>query len=140
MGVVIRLRQEHLDSMIRHALEDAPIECCGLLASKDGVVQAVHRARNVEQSPYRFKVDPLETKRLLDSIEEAGFDHIGFYHSHTGSEPRPSPTDIRMMGPWYGPPHIHFVVGVADREHPIVRVFQIANDEAMEHEYELTSE
>ena len=138
MTAAIRLRREHLDAMIAHALEDAPIECCGVLATKDGTVVSVHRAKNREASPYRFSIDPLETRRLEQSIDDAGLTLAGFYHSHTGSDPVPSPTDVRMMGALFGPPYVHFVIGVADRDHPIARVWYIENGEKTEQEYELT--
>lgn len=135
MAAVITLRQEHLDAMIAHALEDAPIECCGVLGAIDGVVNQLHRAKNTTASPYRFEFHPLETRRIFDEIEESGAQVAGFYHSHTGSEARPSPTDIRAMGPFFGPPYVHFVIGVADREHPVARVFHIEDGAATEHEY-----
>jgi len=137
MTVAIRLKQQHIDEMVAHALEDAPIECCGLLAAKDGAVVQVRRAKNREESPYRFDIHPLETKRLLEEIEEAGQELAGFYHSHTGSPAVPSPTDIRMMGPLFGPPYVHFVIGVADREKPEVRVWHIDGTERIEQEYEI---
>jgi len=137
MAVAIRLRREHIDSMIAHALEDAPVECCGMLAQKDDKVVSVVRAKNVEASPYRFNIDPLETKRLLEAMDDAGTSLAGFYHSHTGSEPIPSPTDIRMMTTFFGPPYVHFVIGVADRENPIVRVWYIEDGDKREQEYEL---
>jgi proteasome lid subunit RPN8/RPN11 len=135
--VVVRLRQEHLDAMIAHALEDAPVECCGILAAEDGAVTAVHRAKNAEASPYRFSIHPLETRKIEQAIDEAGADLAGFYHSHTGSEARPSPTDIRMMTTFFGPPFVHFVIGVADRDHPVSRVFYIEDGAATEHEYDV---
>jgi proteasome lid subunit RPN8/RPN11 len=137
MTVAIRLRREHLDAMVAHALEDAPTECCGMLAAIDGTVTAVHRATNKEASPYRFSVDPLETRRITETIEESGAELAGFYHSHTGSDPIPSPTDIRMMGPLFGPPYVHFVIGVADREKPVARAWYIADGDRMEQEFEI---
>src|SRR5436190_255933 len=62
--IAIRISQSHLDAMIAHALEDAPIECCGMLAKKGDTVTALHRAKNREASPYRFSIDPLETKKI----------------------------------------------------------------------------
>ncbi len=137
MAVIVKLRKAHLQEMLAHALEDAPIECCGLLAWRNGELVSVHPAKNVSASPYRFEIHPLETRRLMESMEEAGNELAGFYHSHTGSEARPSPTDIRMMGPLFGPPYVHFVIGVADREAPHARVFQIADGTATEHEFAL---
>ena len=137
MAVIVTLKQEHLEEMIAHALADAPVECCGVLAAAGGVVAATYPMRNTENSPYRFNIHPLEFKRLSDGIEEEGREVAGFYHSHTGSEARPSPTDIRAMGPFFGPPVVHFVIGVADREHPHARGFSIEGPAANEHEYEL---
>jgi len=137
MAVVVRLSQAHLDAMIAHALEDAPIECCGFLATKGGVVASIRRARNKEASPYRFSIDPLETKRAEEAMDSRGEELAGFYHSHTGSEARPSPTDVRMMSTLFGPPYVHFVIGVADRERPVTRVFYIEDSAASEHEWEV---
>jgi len=137
MGIAIRLRREHLDAMIAHALEDAPIECCGILGGVDGEVRAVRRAKNIEASPYRFRIDPLETAKIEREFDSQGLGMVGFYHSHTGSEPVPSPTDIRQMGPLFGPPFVHFVIGVADRENPIARVWYIEGGDRIEQQYEL---
>ncbi len=137
MPAIVRLSRTQLDAMIAHALEDAPVECCGIVAARDGEVVGIHRARNTENSPYRFKIDPLQYARLEERLTEEGSEVIGFYHSHTGSEARPSPTDIRMMGPLFGPPFVHFVIGVADREKAHARVFHIGQNAATEHEYEL---
>lgn len=123
--------------MIAHALADAPVECCGLLARNGDNVTAVHPAANKEASPYRFSIDFKEQRRIENLMDDAGDELAGFYHSHTGSEPRPSPTDIRMMATFFGPPIVHFVIGVADREAPIARVFYIEDGVATEHEYEL---
>ena len=137
MEAAIRLRREHLDAMVAHAREDAPIECCGMLASRDGEVVTLHRARNREASPYRFDIDPLETKKILERMDEAGSALAGFYHSHTGSAAVPSPTDVRMMGPLFGPPYVHFVVGLEDPDTPSVRAWYIEGTEKNEQAYEL---
>ena len=137
MAPAIRISQAHIDAMVQHALEDAPIEACGLLAAVDGLVVEVRRAKNREASPYRFSIDPLETRKHEQAIDEAGAELAGFYHSHTGSAAVPSPTDIRMMGPFFGPPFVHFVIGVADREAPEVRVWYIEGAERSEQKFEV---
>jgi proteasome lid subunit RPN8/RPN11 len=144
MPVAVRLKQAHIDAMIAHALEDAPIECCGLLAAgpsaEGAVIVEVRRATNREASPYRFSIDPLETRKHEVAMDEAGQSLAGFYHSHTGSPPIPSPTDIRMMGTFFGPPYVHFVIGVADPANPEVRVWYIEHGERAEQEYEVISD
>lgn len=137
MTVAIRLKREHIEAMVAHALEDAPIECCGILAAKDGAIAAVRRAKNKEASPYRFSIDPLETRKHEQAIDDAGLELAGFYHSHTGSPAVPSPTDIRMMGPFFGPPFVHFVIGVKDLAKPEVRVWHIDGAERIERKFEV---
>lgn len=137
MAVIARLKQQHIDEMIQHAREDAPIECCGMLAGKDGRIEAVYRATNAEASPFRFSIDHREQRRIESAMDEAGLSLAGFYHSHTGSEARPSPTDIRMMSTFFGPPFVHFVIGVADPEQPEVRVFYIEDGQATEHQFDV---
>jgi proteasome lid subunit RPN8/RPN11 len=137
MPPAIRLKQSHIDEMVAHALEDAPVECCGLLATKDGAVVDIRRAVNKEASPYRFSIDPLETRKHELAMDDAGQSLGGFYHSHTGSPAIPSPTDIRMMGTFFGPPYVHFVIGVADKANPEVRVWYIEDGQGTEQEYEI---
>lgn len=137
MAVIARLRQEHIDEMVAHAKQDAPVECCGLLAKKDGDIVAVYRAENAEASPYRFSIGPKEQLRIQRAMDEAGEEWAGFYHSHTGSAAVPSPTDIRQMSTFFGPPYVHFLVGLKDPESPEVRVWFIEDGDRTEHEFEI---
>jgi hypothetical protein len=41
------------------------------------------------------------------------------------------------MGPFFGPPFIHFVIGVADREEPEVRAWHIDGTERIECQFEI---
>ena len=53
----MRISRELLDDVIAHARADAPNECCGMIASRDGEAVAVHRARNAAASPLRYEID-----------------------------------------------------------------------------------
>lgn len=137
MAVIARLRRSHIDEMIQHSREDVPNEACGLLAAREGEIVAVHRAANAEASPYRFSIDAKEQLRIQREMDEAGTEWAGFYHSHTGSPAVPSPTDIRQMSTFFGPPYVHFIIGIGDPDNPEVRVWYIENGDKTEHEYEL---
>lgn len=93
---------EDLELVTEHAIRDAPNECCGLLAVKDGQVTRVLPADNAAASPFRFEIAGPELFRLLDEIEEAGEELGGIYHSHTRSDPYPSQTDINFAAGWPG--------------------------------------
>src|SRR5437870_3763330 len=91
----VQLPQAFADQIIAHALQDDPLECCGLLAGQDGQVVKVFPAANAAKSPFRFVIDSKELLRLFSEIEwgDNEWKVIGNYHSHTHSEAYPSPTD-----------------------------------------------
>jgi [CysO sulfur-carrier protein]-S-L-cysteine hydrolase len=121
----MKISQELIDEIVAHAREDAPNECCGLVAGRDGAATAVHRAENLFASPTRFEVGDLP--RLLRRIEEAGDELVGMYHSHTRSEAKPSETDKNLAGGWPGV--IWFICSLMDPDEPVVRAFLIDGSE-----------
>lgn len=93
----MRIARPLYDEIVSHAREDAPDECCGMVASRDGEAIEVYRARNVADKGarrLRFEIDPKEQLQLQDRMEEAGLNLGAIYHSHTRTEPQPSQTDI----------------------------------------------
>ena len=115
-----------LDELIAHARQEAPNECCGVVAVEAGPpVRAarVHRAVNTAASPLRFEVDGRELLRTIDEIESAGAELGAIYHSHTRSEPYPSQTDVNFAANWPGVEWI--IVGLANGDEPLVRSFLI---------------
>jgi [CysO sulfur-carrier protein]-S-L-cysteine hydrolase len=99
------------DQMVEHAREEAPNECCGMVAGRDGRLERVYRATNVEASPLRFQIDATEQLEITNEIEEAGLELAAIYHSHTRTEPRPSQTDINFARLW--PNVLWVIVGLA---------------------------
>jgi [CysO sulfur-carrier protein]-S-L-cysteine hydrolase len=120
---------ELLEQILAHAREDAPNECCGVVAveaaTHGGPARAVraHRAHNVAASPLRFETDGLEVMRLLDSIEGDGLAIGAIYHSHTRTAPYPSQTDINFAVNWPGVEWI--IVGLAGPSAPQIRSYLI---------------
>ncbi len=119
----MRIAQALLDDIVAHALAEAPNECCGMIATRDGEAVTVHRALNAAASPFRYEIDPKDQLRIELAIEDAGCDLGGIYHSHTRSEPYPSQTDINLA---FYPDAVYVIVGVAGAE-PEVRAFQIVD-------------
>jgi len=128
---MLTLPKAYIDEMIAHALEDAPNECCGIIAGQDGRAVKLFRAQNAEASPYRYNVDPKELFRIHRECDENGWEFIVIYHSHTASEAYPSATDVRLAF-W---PETHYVlVSLMDREKPAVRAFRIEDGRVREEE------
>jgi proteasome lid subunit RPN8/RPN11 len=122
-----------LDELIAHAVQEAPNECCGMVAVEPGVpVRAarVHRAVNTAASPLRFEVDGRELLHTIEQIEEDGCELGAIYHSHTRSEPYPSQTDINFAANWPGVEWI--IVGLANGQEPQARSYLIDGGEIEE--------
>jgi len=123
-----------IDEMVAHAREEAPNECCGLVASSNGDVKRVYRAANAERSPVKYVVDPRDQIRIQNEIDDHGWELGAIYHSHTRTEPFPSQTDINLARNWPDP--LYVIVGVAG-EAPDVRAFRIVDGQVTETELEV---
>jgi [CysO sulfur-carrier protein]-S-L-cysteine hydrolase len=130
----MRIARSLLDEMIAHARADAPNECCGMVASRDGVAVAVHRAHNAAASPLRYEIDGMEQYRIQTEIEDAGLDLGAIYHSHTRSAPEPSQTDVNLA---FYPEALYVIVGVKDPEEPDVRAWRIVDGKVSGAELEI---
>jgi proteasome lid subunit RPN8/RPN11 len=120
----LRISQQLLDDVVAHARADAPNECCGMIATRDGEAVAVHRTRNIHASPLRYEMEPNEQIRVLNAIDEAGHELGAIYHSHTRSEPVPSTTDVNLAKWW--PEPLYVIVGL-DGDAPDVRAWRIVD-------------
>jgi len=116
--------------MVAHAREEAPNECCGFVAVRDGVAVEVRRAVNQAASPLKFEVDGLEVMRALDDFESAGAELGAIYHSHTRTEPYPSQTDINFAANWPGVEWI--IVGLDRQGEATVRTYLIEDGNVRE--------
>jgi len=138
----VKISRALYDELIAHARADAPNECCGMIASRNGEAVAVHRARNAVASPLRYEVHPSDLHTILDAIDEDGLQLGAIYHSHTRSDPVPSQTDINLANfgdppqPRY-PGALYVIVGVKDSESPEVRTWSIVLGEVSEAELEV---
>jgi proteasome lid subunit RPN8/RPN11 len=123
------LSPEIYGQIVAHAREEAPNECCGMIASVDGRAVEVFRATNSAASPLRYVVDSRDLYRITMEIEDRGW-HLGaIYHSHTRSEPYPSQTDINLAlnkdKQQNYPGTLYLIVGLAGAE-PVMRAFDIS--------------
>jgi proteasome lid subunit RPN8/RPN11 len=121
------LERSVVDALFEHAREgarDGPREVCGVLAGRrthDGAppddaaadrASTVHRVPNAAARPRtEYELDPEATLRTIESIEAAGDDLIGFYHSHPESPARPSDAD-RAQATWTG--YVYLIVSPAE--------------------------
>jgi proteasome lid subunit RPN8/RPN11 len=91
----VTLTRRVLDAMASHAREAAPREACGILGSDPaGVVVRAERVANVAADPRLFRLDPGGELAAFESIDAAGLDFAGIYHSHPTGGGRPSTADV----------------------------------------------
>src|ERR671928_1618905 len=110
----MRIARALYDELIAHARADAPNECCGMIASRNGEAVSVHRAHNAAASPLRYVIDGKEQYEIQSAIEDAGLDLGAIYHSHTRSAPEPSQTDVNLA---FYPEALYIIVGL-ERDEP----------------------
>lgn len=91
----IKMSYAQWDFMRRYVIAQAPLEACGLLAGKNGVVEDVLPVKNAAASPVRYRMEPKAQLRAFEHMEVAGQEILAIFHSHPKGSSEPSPTDIR---------------------------------------------
>jgi proteasome lid subunit RPN8/RPN11 len=127
-SAAMRIARELYDEIVAHARADAPNECCGMIATRDGEAVKIYPAANAAASPLRYEIDGAEQFRIQMAIDDAGLDLGAIYHSHTRSDPYPSQTDINLA---FYPDSVYLIVGVA-KEQAEVRAFEIRDGQVSE--------
>jgi proteasome lid subunit RPN8/RPN11 len=137
------------DELVAHARQGDPDEVCGILAGRGDTIERVFPVRNTadeigsDQGVFRdresgqpapgrrrvhYYMDPKDQLRVYNEIDELGLDLIGYYHSHTHTEARPSPTDVRLatdLAAYY------VLVSLEDKDEPAVRAWRISKADPM---------
>jgi proteasome lid subunit RPN8/RPN11 len=107
---VLSLSRDAYDAILAHADAGGDEEVCGVLGGErrgegsddEGYVETVHRAANAADDPRtRYLIDPEEQLAIVEAIEDAGRQVVGFYHSHPRGPPVPSETDAERAA-WPG--------------------------------------
>jgi proteasome lid subunit RPN8/RPN11 len=115
-----------LKAMAAHAYHCFPEEACGLLIG-DPSSQRVARfvaCTNVAHSAKVYTIDPKEHLRAELAAEAEGFEVMGSVHSHTHTEPFPSPTDVAQAPD----PGWHYVIVSLKRGAPETRAYRIVGE------------
>ncbi len=88
------MRAGALESVIGHAREAAPHECCGLLLGSGEAITDAVRTRNIADAPEtQFLIDPGDHIVARREARARGLEIVGFYHSHPRSPAEPSDRD-----------------------------------------------
>lgn len=124
---LVRLSVPQWQRIVAHCYHGLPDEACGLLAGPmvagepTGLITEVYPARNTDASARTYTVDGKDFLRASRDAEDRGEEIVGVWHSHTHTDPFPSPTDVdRAVDPAW----IYVIVSLRD-EAPMLRAFRI---------------
>jgi proteasome lid subunit RPN8/RPN11 len=132
---VLRLDRAAFDAICDLALREYPLEMCGLVAGRPDADHAARffPCRNAAESAKVYSIDPIEFMRVEDAADDLGWAINGVVHSHTHSEPYPSPTDVAQAVD----PGWHYVIVGLKRDAPELRSYRIVDGEVTEERVEL---
>lgn len=122
------------DDMIRHAHEGLPMEVCGILGGKEGIVSVLYRVANAEASGVHFLMDPCEQFAAMEELEAGGLEIIAFYHSHPANPAWPSVEDVRLA---FWPDVFIVIVSLLDPGDPDLKAFRIVEKEILPRQLEI---
>ena len=90
----MRLTQDALNAVYKHAVASYPSECCGIVTGR-GEIQGVHACRNLQDELHEkdpethprssreaYAMDREEAERIMGEAAANGETVLAFYHSH----------------------------------------------------------
>ena len=127
----LRLSTSQYERVVGHCYAGLPDEACGLLVGPvvgpisareaAGLVSEVFPATNADASARTYTVDGRDYLRASRAADDFGHEIIGVWHSHTHTDPYPSPTDVRQA---VDPMWVYVIVSLRD-DAPMLRAYRI---------------
>lgn len=129
---MIRIGQEFIIQIKKHAEEDYPYECCGIVLGKfgDGQTKLVNHllpisnSREEEARHNRFLITSEDIMRSELYARKHKLDVLGFYHSHPDHPAVPSAFDLEHAWPSYS----YLIVSVSKGKAEDLTSWELKND------------
>ena len=118
---ILTIPKQIYTDMVDHARSLSPIESCGYLAGKEGVVTTFFPMTNTDNSPEHFTFDPKEQFAAVKQARANGEQLLSVYHSHPVSPARLSAEDIRL----FNDPNTVYIIVSLKEETPVVNGFLV---------------
>jgi proteasome lid subunit RPN8/RPN11 len=139
-SATLRITQAQHATIVGHCYDGLPDEACGLLlgplggdGTPTGVVTRAWPCENVAASAMTYTVDGRDYLKASRAAEETGDEIVGVWHSHTHTDPYPSPTDVRQA---VDPTWWYVIVSMRD-DVPMLRAYKISDGNITEGRIEL---
>ena len=132
---MLRLERGAFDALCDLAFREYPLEMCGLIAGPSGADHAMrfYPCRNTAASAKVYSLDPRDFLQAERDADDHDWEIIGVVHSHTHSEPYPSPTDVAQAPD----PGWHYGIVGLKRDEPELRSYRIVDGTITEESVEL---
>ncbi|NNN21438.1 MAG: M67 family metallopeptidase [Acidimicrobiales bacterium] len=128
---MIRITENRLTTIFAHCLSGLPYEACGLISAKDPGSKDIlgwYPTENAANSARYYTIDPKGYLMADRDAESRGEAIVGVVHSHTHSDPYPSPTDVQQAPD----PTWHYVIVSLRHASPMLRSFRIESGNIQE--------
>ncbi len=112
----MKILKKIIGELLDHAKIESPIEACGYLACRDGVIAASYKMTNIDRSNEHFSFDPREQFAALKDARAGGLKICAVYHSHPRSPARPSEEDIKLA---YDPDMLYVIVSLNEAQEDV---------------------
>ena len=110
-------------AIIEQARREAPRECCGIIAGRDGMPTRVYPTTNIAAGNSLYEIDPAELIELeFREMPAHGTELVAIYHSHPVSPAHPSATDIALA---FWPDALYLICSLQKSDFPQLRGFRI---------------
>jgi proteasome lid subunit RPN8/RPN11 len=110
------------DDMLEQAKAEAPIECCGILAGRDGRAEKLYKMANAENRRDHFMMEPEQQFEAIKDIRSSSLDMLAIYHSHPETPAWPSAEDVRLA---FTPDVVYVILSLHGNNEPTIKGFQI---------------
>ena len=128
---MLTIHHKLVEAMISQAMNDHPIETCGVIAGSAGYNLPLRLIpmKNIAQSEHFFRFDPQQQLLVWKEMEARGEEPVVIYHSHTSSQAYPSRADVELATE----PQAHYVIiPTASLNQEDVRSFRIIDQMVIE--------
>ncbi|MDP3041544.1 MAG: M67 family metallopeptidase [Candidatus Omnitrophota bacterium] len=124
----MKITKTVIRGMVNHAKKDVPLEACGYLGAKEGIITKIYALTNMDKSNEHFSFEPKEQFLAVKDARAQGLEICAVYHSHPDSPARPSQEDIKLA---YDPNMSYFIISLTGGNKE-VRAFSIKSGVVVE--------
>ena len=124
----LRLTESQYATILGNCYDGLPNEACGILVGPfggnlepTGTISSALPAENVDASAITYTISPRDILKAGRLAEANGDEIAGVWHSHTHTDPYPSPTDVAKA---VDPAWLYVIVSLRDLT-PMLRAYRI---------------